>query len=263
VLLIEVVLLNIDLSDVEIKLIKIIGDNVKYPPESGEQDYKENNQIEGISYKNKDTIYTYLLEIVPPKEVNKLLRNLYLKGLICFSKESSSYSNNCFNREKIDPVINHKYNEEIKNQDGIIRLTNKKERVISGQDIYDYIIREDIIDTQQELVKNYNILKETINNNSQESVYTKIIGIFTILLTTFALIVGNMGIFRIIEISTYQEVMFIGIVTNAIIVFILLTILLSLKYLIFKNKETSFRDYLLLLSPIFMFLAAVYIIVSM
>ncbi|MFW6281939.1 MAG: hypothetical protein ACOC1O_04000 [bacterium] len=250
--------MNLELSEIEKEIILIIGDVIRYPPLNFKAGYNNSsNIIEGMSYKNKDDVYTYLKNKIPGKEFDRVLMDLFSKGLIYFSCEKSQFLTNIYLSGNSNPVIIKSENKDSINDKGIIRLTCKDERIVSGEEVYDYLLISIINHKQEKMHQEVNAKIQSVKE-VKNSYYSNFLAFITIIIAVVAFVVANQTVFNLIEVNSYQEVLFIGLIISGGILFSLLCLLLSLKYLII-HKEKNYKDFFLLVLPVVLFILALLI----
>ncbi|QAS54438.1 hypothetical protein [Halobacillus litoralis] len=132
-----------ELTEIEKKIILKIGDNVNVPT------------FHDPFFKmkiRKDIYDKYFSDEISYEEFNQVMKGLFYKGLITFVPASITILDNISGTEgtKVRFERSYKLEEEWKSN-GIVRLTKGNERTVPGEDVYNFLIQENLNEKYKEI----------------------------------------------------------------------------------------------------------------
>lgn len=225
-----------DLNEYEKRIIRLIGDNIKVPPLEAHTSIKNRKQVYEDFFKNK----------INERKFEDLLTELYYKGLISFVPADIYMVDNLkINaREQLKNNYDKSAEKKWRTQDPFVRLTEKGERTITGEMVYQQILQDEMdekYDKVSYLVEN---IEKKINN-----IQNKYIEMLAIFIAVFTIIISNTGIFIMLKEKSFTEGVYITLLVNGTILFAICFIILLLKGLIL-NQTLKFTHFLFFLFPI-------------
>lgn len=230
-----------ELDDIEREIIICLGDDIRYPTFDIMSNMKNRIDIYKENFKNKIT----------ESEFEEYLDKLYLKGLITFNPTSIGMINNNLS-ESIDELEKKKNLEfQWRSQGPYARLTDKKERAISGEAVLNKLVQEEFFNNYHNILKEYNKLKETSEKLEKNfnSVNNKYIEIMAVFISIFTFIISNVNVFVNLKDKSFIDIISGDLMVNGIILFSLLCLFLLLKTTILNEKIAS-KTYFLFSFPL-------------
>jgi len=244
-----------ELTNEEKEFLEILGDHNKSKPL---EPYTGTKSLEEIYKDYYDKKMTY-------EDLKKLTDSLYFHGLTSYVPYSYSSVNNISKSARGELERHFDLEESWRNQKNYIRITVEGERSISGTHIYFQIIKERLSNQFEELQK---IIPETNKirddffevKKKLDSSMIRNIEVLTIFIAIVALIGGNISVFLNYQFTTIFEIVTMMLVTNAILLFVIMSLLIMVKKIIIGDtKGRLFDDLKNIIFPVILIILALII----
>lgn len=226
-----------ELTKEEKEFLEILGDHTKSKPLEPHTGIKSLKQIYEDYY---DKRMTY-------EDLIKLTDSLYFHGLTSYVPATIASVNNIDKSAKELLGRNFSVEESWRNQSNFIRLTVEGERAITGTHIYFQITKEKISNQyeklQEVILETSKIKDEFLDVKKKlDGSIMRNIEVLTIFIAIVSLIGGNISVFSNYQFTTISEIVTMILITNAILLFVIMSLLIMVKKIIIGDKTGRFLD---------------------
>lgn len=236
-----------ELTDFEREIILLLGDHVREQPIP--------DPVFKMKFR-KHLYKEYFSSKMSIDEFESKLKRLFFKGLITYSPSSITQLDNTYENKKAFEKANALEKEWESSQ--VVRLTQSNERTITGYNVYDYLVQENLANEYRMLSEKNNQMINRIEGfeGKISHITNQYVGAMAIFIAIFIFISSNTGFISDFASFSTTNNIFLLLITNGTILFSVGFLLFLVKYFIFNRKMQWGRNMFVLLFPTIIFIAA-------